>query len=247
MSLENDFLKIYDTVTSKAGVVHSHTQNQWLIQENKDRNPPCLNDLTLTIQGAVFSSFNECIFKNMPNVTTDFSTQMNNFECDGFSFVSKNGEERLCFVELKSTFATQHIGKAIAQMTSSFFKFYSLASPIDVALFDKKIHFIVACQFFKNSDQRDWAANYADKQTMLPETNMLAELLQGMIASGTNTATKEFALGEFYFDDLDAVPEGTEHRIKTFPYAQKLKDLKINLTLVMTDSFGNSSASLNLN
>ena len=243
MSLKDDFFKVFDKSVFRPNANFASSTGDWIVRETQNTSgcaPLCT--LTIHIPNASFDSFGCYFLKNLPNITTDFSSLRKDKECDGFSFVTDDESESLFFAELKSTFSIQEFYKASCQLACTFFKFYALASCLEADVLSRKIHFIVACQHLRDENQKAYVASLVKDYSMLPEMRELYKLFQEIAIQDKNEATCDIPLGKFTLNCSDP----NQKYVKELPFAQNIKEKQIHFTLKMTDQYGLPSADLYL-
>lgn len=228
--LIDDFLKLYDKMLPKT------VYNSWSV--NEKNNSASLTELIIVAEKATFKGFDQNLTKDMFCITEKRSSFLQNFECDGFAFFLRDDEKRLIFVELKSTYDTKDIRKAFSQLTASLFKMIMMLSLCSDFSLTIPIHFIIACQCFKDEMQKAKVLEFMDKQEQLSKKNILIRLLNDIVIKSKTESTIMAKLSDFSFKADEAF------KIEKAPIASKIKEINLHLTLKMTERFGNSSAKL---
>lgn len=149
MRIVDSFLQVFDRT-------HTHISAKspapvWTVVETKSSAK--IKRLIIDVNGAEYVAFDDWVSKEMPNITTDRSTILENSECDGIAIIKREDNLCLLFCDLKSKFNNHKIIKALNQDLASFLKMYMLLSVCNgFELSNCNIDFIVACQCFENDN-----------------------------------------------------------------------------------------------
>lgn len=125
-------------------IVIDHTQDETNFRE-----------LRLVNQNAIFDCYDTAILKGWPYLEKISDKKLLDKDCDGWVIHQKEGREMLLFAELKATGGTKTWTKALQQLMYSFLKIHMLSSLCaDYDLSQIKVHFVLACQNYKEGEYR---------------------------------------------------------------------------------------------
>lgn len=175
-SLSDNFTLLYNKVK---GYGFAETIDSWSVLE-KDKGSKM--DTLIVISKGVFKSYDHRIFKNVERTTSQMSSYLKDYDCDGFSFLSNNGSEHIIFVELKSRFDTKDIERAFHQIVFSFIKLHTWMSLCrGYKLSDLPMHLVVACKNFEDANHKAGVINTISTQRLAGKKTITASLLNKLI------------------------------------------------------------------
>lgn len=222
MSIISSFGELYDKTLNPAFA--NFTTSIGTFEVNEHDPMASITQLRVEMTGAVFASFNYMLVKGMGDITERRSSQLEDRDCDGVTFMSNHGHNGLIFSELKSNFSTQKLFEAYRQMTYSFLKMHAMLSLCkDYTLEDTSLHFIAACQCFEDKDQEDGIYNRLSKVEQTDKTTFVGKFLRRLIEKHDVTVR---------FGEVTAM--------WNLPLNQVLADKEITLSLQVTNNYGDS-------
>lgn len=223
MSIISSFGELYDKTLNPAFANYTTSNDAFVVNEHDPKASTTL--LRVEQAGAAFATFNYMLVKGMGDITEKRSSYFENQDCDGVTFMSKQGHVGLIFSELKSKFSTQKLHDAFCQMTHSFLKMHAMLSLCkDYTFDDMSLHFIAACQCFEDKDQEVGIYNRLSKEEQVSKTTFASKFLRKLIEHHDVTVK---------FGEVTAV--------WNLPINQNLADKEITLSLQVTQNFGDSS------
>ena len=220
MSIAASFFNLFDKTT------HFFQTTYDAFDVNEHAQDAKMSTLHIVCNDTECHSFNNYIVKGIKDITETRSTLLKDSDCDGVTFISKNGHNGLIFAELKSRFSTTHITKAFSQMTFSFLKMHAMLSMCQGYSIDTiSLHFIAACKCFENQDQEDGVNNYLEKAKNSNPDTFESKFLRDLLTKHTIIIKLE-ELAELWH----------------LPLSQSLTAKELKLSLQLTQNYNDTTS-----
>ena len=156
-----------------------------------------------------------------------------NLDCDGAALLSdqRKKETRILLVELKSTLSTQNIAKAARQAVWSYLKIntflqncrsYNAPLALDIA---------ICSEYYKDEKQEKYFDKLYQKSLAEEEISLEEKFVSRYINEKGKFASLK--LGDFWF-------------LKSLPINDRIKEVKVQICLQKTPSYGSASVNLDL-
>lgn len=207
----------------KASAIHT-CKNKWIVTE-KSHNAT-FNCLELVCRGGIFYEIENDFYHGIIHTTTDRSTHLKDFDCDGVSIIKIAGKKHYIFTELKSNFDTNKVKEAYLQDLHTLLKLHTMLSLCEeYDLQNCIIDLMVACKTFKDQAQEDGVMDVINQKTALNEDSFEKDFLNDLLHGN---GPKICELG-----DLKS--------IKELPFHSDIKQAKVRMHLILSDRYEDSS------